>query len=89
MALMGSGKQYAEEFMLMYNIEAKGKDGNTDKESTDKITESMAKTYDLLFEYICTKLTTADILIPSAVVGTHMSGPFAGVTKDKVNIKLS
>lgn len=86
--LLKSGKDYAGKFMNLYNIEVKDKDGNRDEEATNLIKDGLSKTYDVLFQYLCDKLTEANVTSPSTVTGAHTSGAYTGVTLGKVKIVI-
>lgn len=86
--LTNSGKDYTKQFMDIYGIEIKDKDGNRDDNATDNIAESMAKAYNVLFDYLCEKITEANVTSPSSVTGAHASGAYTGVTNGKVKIVI-
>lgn len=89
MPLMNSGRIYAKQFLNKYNISIKDKDGNVDSQATNDLEASLAKSYDVLFEYICTKITSANVIIPSTVTGAHTAGAYTGVTAGKVTVKIT
>lgn len=86
--LTNSGKTFVQQFMSQYGIEVKDKDGNKDTEATNKIEEAMAKSYDVLFQYLCDKITDASITAPSTVTGPHTNGAYTGVTQGKVQLMI-
>lgn len=88
MALLKSGKDYAEKFMQLYGIEVKDAEGNKDEEATNSIKEGLSKSYDVLFEYLCNKITEGKIVGPSSVNGPHTSGWFSGATTGKVKLVI-
>ena len=87
--IKNSGKDYAGKFMDLYGIEIKDKDGNRDENATNIIKESLGKSYDVLFDYLCDKITEGAITSPSSVNGPHTGGAYSGVTTGKVKIKLT
>lgn len=87
--IKGSGKNYAGKFIDLYGIEIKDKDGNRNEDATNNLKESLGKTYDVLFDYLCDKITEGAITSPSSVNGAHTGGAYSGVTTGKVKIKLT
>ena len=86
--LLNTGKDYAKNFMDLHGIEVKDKDGNRDDNATDIIASSLSKSYDVLFQYLCDKLTEANVTSPSTVTGAHTSGAYSGATLGKVKITI-
>lgn len=81
--LLNSGDEFALKFFELQNIKA------ASNQITEELIKPTAKTYDVLFEYLCSKLTTAKITRVSLVTGQHIGGWYTGTTNGSVTVKIT
>lgn len=81
--LSNSGDEYALKFFKHYNIQ------QASNQATEELIKSTAKTYDVLFEYLCAKLTSAKITRTTVVTGAHVSGSYTGTASGNVTVKIT
>ena len=88
MALLNSGKDYAEKFMNLYNLNWKDVNGNIDTKTIEETKQNLGKAYDVLFEYLCEKLKTGTISTTTNISGAHTGGTYNGVVAGQVSVNI-